>query len=150
MLIASAEGQNVLTSKHGTKVITTNTVGAMGRGIALSFKKLHYDAYRKYRQLCKEGRYTEHSLVTINRKGNSYLLFPTKRHFKDKSDVQLIRDNLFKLSRIYMELGIDELHMPMLGCGNGWLNDKEQGQVMQAITDFADSVDIDVYLYKYS
>jgi len=44
---------NLLQSPAQVLVNTVNTVGVMGRGIALEFKRLFPEMYRQYRELCE-------------------------------------------------------------------------------------------------
>ena len=48
---------NLFQSPAQVLVNTVNTVGVMGRGIALDFKRMFPDMYRQYRSLCKSGRF---------------------------------------------------------------------------------------------
>ncbi|RZK30442.1 MAG: Appr-1-p processing protein, partial [Hymenobacter sp.] len=81
-------------------VNTVNTVGVMGKGVALQFKDKYYDNYLRYKEACVRGEVvvgkmfvTETGLLTPK-----YIVnFPTKEHWKGFS----------KLS--YIEQGLDSL-----------------------------------------
>jgi Macro domain len=46
---------NLLTAEADALVNTVNTVGVMGKGIALQFKRAHPDNYAAYRDACDRG-----------------------------------------------------------------------------------------------
>ncbi|MBP6290513.1 MAG: macro domain-containing protein, partial [Spirochaetes bacterium] len=49
---------NILESKTQALVNTVNIVGVMGKGIALQFKKVFPENYKKYADACKKGEIT--------------------------------------------------------------------------------------------
>jgi len=53
-MIKYIEG-NILESKAEALVNTVNTVGVMGKGIALRFKKTFPENFKKYVKACKNG-----------------------------------------------------------------------------------------------
>ena len=58
------------------------------------------------------------------------LLFPTKNHWKDQSDLTQIEKGLLWLVENYEKLGVTSLAIPALGCGNGGLEWKDVGPIM--------------------
>jgi len=46
---------NILEAKTEALVNTVNTVGVMGRGIALQFKQVFPENYKAYRKACERG-----------------------------------------------------------------------------------------------
>lgn len=46
---------NLLNSDAQALVNTVNTMGVMGKGIALQFKEAYPENYRQYRAACKKG-----------------------------------------------------------------------------------------------
>lgn len=51
-------------SSAQTLVNTVNCVGAMGKGIALEFKKRYPAMYKRYKELCEQG------YITVNAYSN--------------------------------------------------------------------------------
>ncbi|QVD49167.1 hypothetical protein LUCX_97 [Xanthomonas phage vB_XciM_LucasX] len=99
-----------------------NTVGAMGKGIALEFKRLVPGLYEYYRQHYHDKPPLFPSVnkvlvynVDAERK---VLLLPTKDHWVYPSKVELIDRNLQVLTETYRELGIESLGLPLIGCGH--------------------------------
>jgi O-acetyl-ADP-ribose deacetylase (regulator of RNase III) len=48
---------NLFNSPAQVLVNTVNTVGVMGKGVALEFKRLYPEMYQQYRTLCEAGRF---------------------------------------------------------------------------------------------
>lgn len=116
---------NLLTSEVDALVNTVNTVGVMGKGIALQFKNAYPRNFKDYAAACKRGevmtgRMFVHAtqLLTTPR---FIVNFPTKRHWKERSRLEYVQFGLVDLVRIVGELGIESIAVPPLGCGNGGL-----------------------------
>jgi len=59
-----------------------------------------------------------------------FLLFPTKKHWRENADIQGIEQGLQWIQQNYFELGIKSLAVPALGCGLGKLDWREVGPLM--------------------
>lgn len=112
-------------AEYQTIVCTTNCVGAMGRGIALTFRELYPHVYREYRKRWRKGLLEPNYLFTVplNDK-QQVLMFPTKIDWKKPSPDGLIYDNLRVLEEQLDDLGIDSMALPPLGLANGWVRDR--------------------------
>lgn len=140
----------IFNSEHQTILITVNTVGAMGAGIALTCKQKHPRVYKKYKAACDMKILTPNSLTTVQiGEGKQVLLFPTKIHWRNGSPVELILDNLDKLGNIYRELNIESLATPLMGMQNGWLLPKEREIVFAKMKTTFDLMDIDCEIYMH-
>lgn len=67
-----------------------------------------------------------------------YLLFsfPTKYHWRDKSDLNLITTSAYEIVRMVNNLEIDTCYLPPPGCGLGGLNWKTQVKpILESILD---------------
>lgn len=113
---------DLFASNAQTLVNTVNTVGVMGKGIALEFKKRFPDMYEDYRKHCE---------VRDVRLGRPYLYrrlmppwilnFPTKDDWRSVTRLKDIIDGMVHLQHHYREWGIESLAVPPLGCGLGQL-----------------------------
>lgn len=101
-----------------------NCVGVMGAGLAKEFKSRYEDNFNSYNKACRMGDLIPgRSFVFHNKSNPKYIInFPTKRHFKDSSRIKDIDRGLDDLSSIIMELGIQSLGIPAIGCGLGGLS----------------------------
>lgn len=117
---------NLLEASTEALVNTVNTVGVMGKGIALQFKKAFPENFKAYEQACKTGevRPGRMFMFDVGKLQNPrYIInFPTKRHWKGKSKLEDIESGLRALVELVGRLGIKSLAIPPLGCGNGGLD----------------------------
>lgn len=117
---------NLLTADAEALVNTVNTVGVMGKGIALQFKQAFPENYRCYRRACDKGE-VEPGRMLVFETGRMlnprYVVnFPTKRHWRDKSRLTDIRAGLGTLVEEIRRRSISSVAVPPLGCGNGGLD----------------------------
>ena len=80
---------NLLEARVEVLVNTVNTVGVMGKGIALMFKERFAENFRLYAAACKAGKVqTGRMFVTPAREldGPRWIVnFPTKQHWRAPS-----------------------------------------------------------------
>lgn len=116
---------NLLEAPVEALVNTVNTVGVMGKGIALMFKERFDRNYRLYADACKAKQVqTGKMFVTeVNELGGPRWIvnFPTKQHWKAKSRMEWIVDGLQDLRRFLLEQQVKSIAIPPLGAGNGGL-----------------------------
>lgn len=117
---------NLLDANTEALVNTVNTVGVMGKGIALQFKDTYPNNYRVYRNACKAGTFRTGQVLAVldkDLKGPRWIInFPTKAHWKSPSQYRYIEDGLKALKEKLLELNIKSIAIPPLGCGNGGLD----------------------------
>lgn len=130
-------------------VNTVNTVGVMGKGIALQFRRAYPDMFKAYAKACKSsdvqlGRM--HVWETGVLDGPRFIVnFPTKGHWRSGSKLADIEAGLADLVRVVREHGITSIAVPPLGCGNGGLDWADVEPLIRAA--FAELPDVDVRLY---
>ncbi|MCF0093110.1 hypothetical protein B0E54_01936 [Micromonospora sp. MH99] len=117
---------NLLNAEADGLVNPVNTVGVMGKGIALQFKRAHPANYAAYRTACRERR-VELGRMFIFDSGRPgpqrYVInFPTKGHWRTDSKLDDIEAGLADLVHVVDEKKINSVAIPALGCGNGGLN----------------------------
>lgn len=120
MAVVITRGDMFSLEEKGVAItIPVNTVGVMGKGVALRFKREHPLLYKTYREMCKTNAFKiGHPIVFIDYKG-TYVLFPTKKHWRNPSQISWIRDGLEHIKNNLANL--HQIAMPALGCGNGHL-----------------------------
>jgi hypothetical protein len=150
-------------SQMQTLTISVNTVGVMGKGLASRTKYQFPDVYVFYQDLCRQkvlqmGKpylYKRESFVDKLLADDAYslpninsnkwfLLFPTKRHWRDKSDIKGIEDGLAWVRDNYAKEKIKSLAMPALGCGLGKLEWRDVGPLM---CKYLADIDLQVSIY---
>ncbi|MDE0679368.1 MAG: macro domain-containing protein [Gammaproteobacteria bacterium] len=107
-------------------VNTVNTVGVMGKGIALKFKRIYPEMFEAYRDVCEQGELQIGRLFLYKTPNKWILNFPTKKHWRNPSRVEYIEAGLKKLRARYSEEGMTSIAFPELGCGNGELDFETQ------------------------
>jgi len=117
---------NLLEAKVEVLVNTVNTVGVMGKGIALMFKDRFPINMKMYAAACKEKQVqTGKMFVTETGEltGPRWIInFPTKQHWRVKSKMEWIVDGLSDLRRFLLDNHITSVAIPPLGTGNGGLH----------------------------
>lgn len=115
---------NLLHAKVEALVNTVNTVGVMGKGIALQFKKAYPQNFEVYEQQCRDRRVDIGKMLTVEtgKLIPKYIInFPTKRHWVNTSKLSYIEEGLTALVNEVLVKKIRSLAVPPLGCGNGGL-----------------------------
>ena len=113
---------DLLASRAQTLVNTVNTVGVMGKGIALHFKRAFPAMYQDYVERCERGEVRLGEPYLWRQASGPWVLnFPTKRHWRKPSSLAAIVEGLGYLDTHYRQWGITSLAVPPLGCGNGGL-----------------------------
>ncbi len=106
---------------------TVNTVGIMGRGIALQFKQAYPAMVRDYERACKAGELKLGKVQVFDLGGlvggpRWIINFPTKGHWRADSRMEDIEAGLKDLVATIRKLRIRSIAIPPLGCGNGGLD----------------------------
>ncbi len=143
---------NLLTDDADALVNTVNTVGVMGKGIALQFRRAYPEMFAAYARAAKAGELQlgrMHVWPTESLDGPRFIInFPTKGHWRSQSRLEDIDDGLADLVRVVRALGIRSIAVPPLGCGNGGLPWAEvQARIRAA---FAAVPGLDLRLYAPS
>ena len=106
-------------------VNSVNCVGAMGRGIALQFKKRFPDNYKAYAEACKRGEVKPGRMFVYELGHMTYpryiVNFPTKRHWRGKSRLEDIEAGLGALAVEVQTRKIRSIAIPPLGTNLGGL-----------------------------
>ncbi len=103
-------------------VNAVNTVGVMGKGIALEFKRKYPEMFKEYQALCKSGVFDIGQLWLYKSPEKWILNFPTKRDWRDPSKIEYIEAGLKRFVEMYEEEDITSISFPRLGSGLGGLN----------------------------
>jgi len=146
-----------------TLTISVNTVRVMGKGLASRAKYQFPRVYVYYQDLCRsrklrmgkpqlykrelplELQLADDAESLSNRtSGKWFLLFPTKRHWKERADIKGIEEGLQWLTANYKKEGVESLAIPALGCGLGRLDWRDVGPLM---CGYLKTFDIPISIY---
>ena len=147
-MIRSTQG-NLLEADAEALVNTVNTVGYMGKGIALQFRQAFPANFEAYSIAAKAGEIAPGRMFvyeTGSLSNPKYVInFPTKRHWRGKSRIEDIESGLEALVEEVTARGIRSLAVPPLGCGLGGLQwDTVQPLIERALGGLP-GVDVQVF-----
>ncbi len=136
---------DIFDSTAQTLVNTVNTIGVMGKGLALEFKKRFPKMYEDYRERCESGEVQLGQPYLYRETPFRWILnFTTKEHWRSVSRLDDIVKGLRYLENHYKEWGITSLAVPPLGCGQGQLEWRVVGKTLYR---YLKRLDIPVELY---
>lgn len=140
---------NIFHSDAEAIVNTVNTVGASGKGLALTFKRLYPFNEVIYRKACESGkvRIGKMLMTTTDSCLNTKWIvnFPTKEHFRNPSKIEWIEEGLKDLRKVIINYEIKSIAIPALGAGLGGLDWEEvKSAIEDALIDL-EGVNILVY-----
>lgn len=140
---------NLLQAETEALVNTVNTMGIMGKGIALQFKERYPINFKVYTQACKKGDIDVGKLLVVKEhtlEGEKLIInFPTKIEWFKKSQYSYIEDGLKDLLNVIEKYHIKSIALPPLGCGNGGLN-WEKVKIM--IEKYLHNLPIEILVYE--
>lgn len=124
-----------------------NTVGVMGRGLALQFKRSYPEMMESYIENCQSGAFMPGRLMFYKPVNNekTICLFPTKLHWREPSNIQYIESGLIAFMKYYQEWNITSVAFPRLGCGLGGLNWTHQVKPLMEKYLSASIIPIEIY-----
>ncbi len=141
---------NILDSDAQALINTVNTMGVMGEGIALQFKKAYPNNYKAYEKACQYHEVKVGQMFITSDSNTSsgekvIINFPTKTNWRKPSEYKYIEDGLDNLVEIITKNQIKSIAIPPLGAGNGGL---KWEQVKKIIEQKLHHLDIAIYVYE--
>jgi O-acetyl-ADP-ribose deacetylase (regulator of RNase III) len=140
---------NLLLADVDALVNTVNTVGIMGKGIALQFKRAYPGNFEDYKAACERGeiavgRMHVHEMGQVG--GPRFIVnFPTKRHWRSPSRLEDIASGLSALRDEIVERGVKSIAVPPLGCGNGGLDWRDVKPIILQVLGTVPGVEVRVW-----
>lgn len=111
------ELQGVYNYAHGC-----NCAGAMGKGIALQFKKKYPKMYLEYKKKCHEGLFYLGDLYVYKYNKETIFNLGTQISWKTNADINAIELSLIKMLFYASQNNIYKIALPRIGAGLGGLN----------------------------
>lgn len=141
---------NLLDSEAAALVNTVNTVGVMGKGIALQFKNMFPNNFKRYAEACKNKEVKVGKLLVNEEEallaGKKIIInFPTKTNWRLPSEYQYIESGLVELVKVIKEKNIKSIAIPPLGSGNGGL---DWNKVKQILEKHLSGLDCEIFIYE--
>jgi len=140
---------NLLEAPTQALVNTVNTVGVMGKGIALQFKEAFPMNFKIYTAACKKKALQTGQLLVVKEQtlgGEKIIInFPTKTEWFMKSKYEYVEEGLKELAKVMEEYKIESIAIPPLGCGNGGLKWEKVKPMIEKYLGHLTQVDIQVF-----
>jgi O-acetyl-ADP-ribose deacetylase (regulator of RNase III) len=141
---------NLLEANAEALVNTVNTVGVMGKGIALMFKDAFPENLRAYVAACKRKEVEVGRMFVTERldwvSGPRWIVnFPTKKHWRNPSKIEWIEEGLEDLRRFIIKNNVRSVALPPLGSGNGGLDWHDVRPIIEAALGSLPNVDVVVF-----
>lgn len=121
-----------------------NTAGAMGKGIALEFKRRFPAMYQEYRRRCKAGEFQLGDVFVWEGEPVVFNL-ATQKYPGSRADLEAIETALTRMVRIAETMAIDRIGLPKIGAGLGKL---EWSQVRAVIETVAASTTLTLVVFE--
>ena len=141
---------NLLDAPVEALVNTVNTFGVMGKGIALMFKERFAKNMDEYAKACKVKQVVTGKMFvteTGELMGPRWIInFPTKQHWRGKTQMQWIDEGLQDLRQFIIEKNVQSIAIPPLGAGNGGLNWADVKPRIESV--LSDLTDVDILIYE--
>lgn len=113
---------NLFESGCDALVNPINCTSAMGKGLALDFRKRFPGLYEQHVKLANAGFIQPGQLTVFQGDGPIVIGLPTKRHWRDASRLEDVRLGVKALrSLLEANLAVRSVAIPALGCGLGGL-----------------------------
>lgn len=137
---------NMFSIPADVQINTVNCVGAMGKGVALAFKRKYPQMYREYREECLKGNIVTGKMYLWNSpNGTCIINFPTKDDWRAPSRYSYIDGGLIDLRKCLSLMKDVQVAIPPLGCGNGGLN---WDRVKPMIKEHLSGLDATIYVFE--
>jgi len=147
----TARNSNICDDDADILVNTVNTVGIMGKGVALAFKQRWPSIMPNYVASCSCGRLraggcllfalpapvSAMPLFDPPAKRRHWAALATKANWRDPSRLEWIASGLRNLALLALDEGVRSIALPPPGCGNGGLDwAKVEPMVLHALDGF--------------
>jgi O-acetyl-ADP-ribose deacetylase (regulator of RNase III) len=126
-----------------------NTVGVMGKGIALQFKQAYPGNFRAYEAACQCGEVQLGRMLVAGTglpvRPRLIINFPTKKHWRGRPELSDIRAGLADLRQVISDYEITSIAVPALGCGNGGLGWRDVRPLIAGALGSLPGVEVVIY-----
>jgi O-acetyl-ADP-ribose deacetylase (regulator of RNase III) len=141
---------NLLESSAEALVNTVNTVGVMGKGIALQFRQTFPFNYKRYKEACKKGELVTGKLLVVKDSNlltgdKTIINFPTKQDWRNPAKNEYIASGLIELLTYLKQSKLKSIALPALGCGNGGLDWKV---IKPMLTGMLSELTMEIIVYE--
>lgn len=128
-------------------VNTVNCVGAMGKGIALEFRRRFPEMFKQYQTDCKDKKLVPGRIYSYQSQDRLILNFAIKDDWKYPSKIAWIETCLKQFGAHYKQKGINSIAFPWMGAENGGIPLEVIQATMRKYLQPLEEIDIEVYTF---
>jgi O-acetyl-ADP-ribose deacetylase (regulator of RNase III) len=122
-----------------------NCKGAMGKGIALEFKKRFPEMYKEYKILCEKKEFKLGDVFMYNSFPYCIFNLATQESWTTKAKLSSIEESLSKMLILGEENNVKKIGLPRIGSGLGGLNWED---VKSIIIKVCRNSEIDIIVFE--
>lgn len=110
-----------------------NCAGAMGKGIAVEFRKRFPAMYEEYRRRCSDGRFRLGDVFTWSEGERTVFNLGTQRTWQTKAQLGAVESATREMVRVAEERGLPRIGLPRIGAGLGGLAWRDVRDLLERI-----------------
>jgi O-acetyl-ADP-ribose deacetylase (regulator of RNase III) len=140
---------NIFNTDCEAIVNPVNCVGVMGAGLAKQFKINYPNNYAAYREKCFNHSVFPGRVFFFQPRRSKFryiINFPTKMHWKDKSEIRYINKGLEDLADSCIFYKVKSIAIPKLGCGLGGLDWVDVKELIETHLSVLEKIRIECYV----
>lgn len=122
-----------------------NCAGAMGKGIALIFKKRYPTMYKEYKKRCLEGKFQLGDVFVWEENGRTIFNLATQARPGPYASLEAIETSFQRMVQLAETKQITHIAMPQIGAGLGGL---DWGAVKAVIEQVGSETEINLIVYE--
>lgn len=138
---------NLFASNAMALVNTVNCVGAMGKGIALEFRRRFPEMFKQYQIDCDKKLLVPGRIYSYQSQDRLILNFAIKDNWKYPSKIAWIESSLKQFAAHYKQKGINSVAFPWMGAENGGIPLEIIQSTMRKHLQPLEEIDIEVYSF---
>ena len=108
--------KRVINFAHGC-----NCAGAMGKGIALQFKKTWPQMYLEYKKMCSNGDFVLGDVFVWEDHPHKIFNLGTQKSWRTKATLNAVESSLKAMLKSAEDMGVNHIALPQIGAGLGGL-----------------------------
>jgi len=122
-----------------------NCAGAMGKGIAVEFRKRFPEMYAEYKERCARGQFNLGDVFTWTQGSITVFNLGTQRTWRTKADLTAVKMALEAMIQLAEQAGIQRVGLPRIGAGLGGL---AWPDVRSELVALGDSTSVELVVFE--
>ncbi|MEZ3551907.1 MAG: macro domain-containing protein [Muribaculaceae bacterium] len=126
-----------------------NCAGAMGKGIAVSFKQRLPEMYAEYKELCRNGQFKPGDVFDYDYGIGHVYNLGTQQTWRTRARLEYIEQSVARMMEMSSSEGVQKIAMPAIGAGLGGLRWADVRDVIEKAAGSNPSVEL-IVVENYS